>query len=186
MKTPRWLLPFTSGVDMRAIDYAISLAESAGATLVPVSLVSAPSKGARLEHIQQSKDFLEATLHIAERYQVPVERYEVFTADVQHSIKTLVVEMSCDGMILVTSGEHTCLMQDEEVKRLLIKPPAALVIIRLPARSSIRLPLAERGGARFFPWLRRRQEQQKAGLHAQSAPVVQEPLWIRTEQHHIH
>jgi len=60
MKTSRWLLPFTFGVDMRAIDYAVSLAGSAGATLVPVSLISAPAKGARLEHIQQSKDFLEA------------------------------------------------------------------------------------------------------------------------------
>src|SRR5260370_774174 len=72
MKTPRWLLPFTHGVDTAAIEYAVRLAESAGATLVPVSLISAPPKGARLEHIQQSKDFLEAVQHKAERFQVPV------------------------------------------------------------------------------------------------------------------
>ena len=35
---PRWLLPFTHGVDMRAIDYLVSLAENNGATLIPVSL----------------------------------------------------------------------------------------------------------------------------------------------------
>jgi hypothetical protein len=63
--SPRWLLPFTYGVDMRAIDYLVSLAENNGATLIPVSLISVPnhsrSGGARLEHIQQSKDFLEAS-----------------------------------------------------------------------------------------------------------------------------
>ncbi len=53
----RWLLPFTQGVDMRAIDYLVSLAQNNGATLIPVSLVSVPnesrSRGARLEHIRQ-------------------------------------------------------------------------------------------------------------------------------------
>src|SRR5689334_10446120 len=102
MKKPRWLLPFTHGVDMHAIDYVVRLAESAGTMLVPVSLVSSPpNKGARLEHIQQSKDFLEAVRFKAERLQVPVERYEVFTADVLRSITILVHEMHCDGIVLV-------------------------------------------------------------------------------------
>ncbi|MGH2493806.1 MAG: potassium-transporting ATPase subunit KdpA, partial [Ktedonobacteraceae bacterium] len=87
MKTSRWLLPFTYGVDIRAIDYAVRLAGSAGATVVPVSLVSTPSKGARLEHIQQSKDFLEAVQHKAARHSVAIERYEVFTQDVLQSIE---------------------------------------------------------------------------------------------------
>ena len=59
---PRWFIPFTNGVDMRAIDYLVSLAENNGAKLIPVSLISVPNElrsgGARLEHIQQSKDFL--------------------------------------------------------------------------------------------------------------------------------
>lgn len=59
-------LPFTFGVDMGGIDCAVSLAESAGATLVPVSLIPAPPEGARLELIQQSKDFLEAVQNKAE------------------------------------------------------------------------------------------------------------------------
>src|SRR5579863_2624134 len=130
MKTSRWLLPFTHGVDMRSIEYATRLAESAGATLVPVSLISSPPKGARLEHIQQSKDFLEAVQHNAERLQIPVERYEVFTTDALQSITALVHDLHCDGIILVTSGEYTRLLQDEEVKHLLIEPPAALVLIR--------------------------------------------------------
>jgi len=65
MNTPRWLLPFTYGVDMRALDAVVGLAGSARATLVPVSLISVPhegrSRGARLEHIQQSKDFLKSS-----------------------------------------------------------------------------------------------------------------------------
>lgn len=62
MESRRWLFPFTHGVDMRAIDTVVRLAGDEGATLVAVSLVAVPpgrwSQGARLEHIQQSKDFL--------------------------------------------------------------------------------------------------------------------------------
>lgn len=182
MESPRWLLPFTFGVDMRAIDYAVFLAGSAGATLVPVSLVSTPSKGARLDHIQQSKDFLEAVQHKAARHRVPVERYEVFTQDVLQSIRTLVAEMPCNGIILVTGGEHSCLMQDEEVKRLLIEPPASLVLIRLPANA--RPQSASRLGTRFVSWLRRLREQQESMWQAEDRQIIEEPVWIRTEQPH--
>ena len=182
MQTPRWLLPFTFGVDIHAIDYAVSLAQSAGATLVPVSLVSAPSRGARLEHIQQSKDFLEAVQQKAERQRVPVERYEVFTRNALQSIRMLVSEMPCDGIILVTGGEHSCLMQDEEVKRLLIAPPASLVLIRLPAHT--RLVPQSHLVPRFFSWLRRLREQQERMWQIEEAQIIEEPLWIRTEQPH--
>src|SRR5260221_13115049 len=150
MKTPRWLLPFRQGVATAAIEYAVRLAESAGGTLVPVSLISAPPKGARLEHIQQSKDFLEAVQHKAERFQVRVERYEVFTADVIQSLTTLVHERRCEGIVLVTGGEHSRLLRDEEVKHLLIKPPAAPVLVRLSA--PIGLGPAPSLPARVFSW----------------------------------
>ncbi len=152
MKTLRWLLPFTFGVDMRAIDAAISLAQSAGATLVPVSLVSASPGGARLEHIQQSKDFLKVVQNKAERHQVPLELYEVFTADVLPSLAILVYDTRCDGIVLVTDGNHTRLMQDEEMKHLLIASPAALIMIRLPAHSGFTPPVHP--GTRFLSWLR--------------------------------
>ena len=166
---------------MRAIEYAVRLAESAGATLVPVSLISAPPKGARLEHIQQSKDFLEAVQHKAERFQVPVERYEVFTADVIQSLTTLVHERRCEGIVLVTGGEHSRLLRDEEVKHLLIKPPAALVLIRLSA--PIGLAPAPSLRARFFSWWRERLRQRDGSFQPQGAPEVEEPLWIRMEEH---
>ena len=64
MESRRWLFPFTHGVDMRAIDTVVRLAGDEGVTLVAISLIAVPperwSQGARLEHIQQSKDFLEA------------------------------------------------------------------------------------------------------------------------------
>ena len=127
--------PLHTGVDMRAIDHVVSLAESTGATLVAVSLILTPhkpgSRGPRLEHIQQSKDFLEAVKWKTRRHEVPVERHEVFTADVMQSIVLLVGEMRCAGIILVTSSEREALLQAHEVKRLLINPPASLVIIRL-------------------------------------------------------
>ncbi len=181
MEAPRWLLPFTCGVDMLAIEYAVSLAGSASATLVPVSLVSAPSKGARLEHIQQSKDYLEAVQHKAARHGVPVERYEVFTQNVLQSIRTLVTEIRCDGIILVTGGEHSHLLQDIEVKHLLVEPPASLVLIRLPARTSP--PPQSHLGARLFSWLRRLREQQEAMWQSEDRQAIEEPVWIRTEQH---
>ena len=182
MEALRWLLPFTFGVDMRAIAYAVSLAESANATLVPVSLVSISSKGARLEHIQQSKDFLEAVQQKAARQQVPVERYEVFTRNVLQSMRTLVSEMPCHGIILVTGGEHTCLMRDEEVKHLLIEPPASLVLICLPARSSLQVTPGL--GTRFSSLLHRLRQQQGIKWKAEERQFIEEPLWIRTEQPH--
>ena len=153
---PRWLLPFTYGVDMRAIDHLVSLAGNNGATLIPVSLVSVPtgsrSRGARLEHIQQSKDFLEAVKYKAARLQVSVERYEVFTSDVIQSITTLVHDLHCDGIVMVAVEHKEVLLRAHELKQLLVEPPAALVLIRLPAR-----PQEARAfhlGASFLSWLR--------------------------------
>ena len=183
MKTPRWLLPFTHGVDMRAIECVVRLAESAGATLVAVSLISAPSHGARLEHIQQSKDFLEAVQHKVDRLQVSVERYEVFTTDVLQCMTTLAHERRCEGIVLVTGGEHSHLLRDEELKHLLIKPPAALVLIRLSASKGITPTLSL--SARFLAWWRGLLGRQNATGQAREkeVPTVEEPLWIRTEQH---
>jgi hypothetical protein len=186
MEAPRWLLPFTYGVDMRAIDHVVSLAESAGATLVAVSLISTPhqpgSRGPRLEHIQQSKDFLEAVKWKASRYGISVERHEVFTTDVMQSIGLLTGEMHCAGIILVTSSEREALLQAHEVKQLLINPPAPLVIIRLsPDPAQIQMPHL---GIRFLSWLRRLWGQQNSTWWGPNTPAVEEPPLINTEEHH--
>lgn len=188
-QTQRWLLPFTHGVDMRAIDCAVRLAESAGAILIPVSFVSVSTEtkkqGARLEHIQQSNDFLEAVQYKAELYHVPVERYEVYTADVLQSITTIVHEMHCDGMLLVTGGEQAWLLRSDEVKRLLTGPPTTLVLVRLAEPG--RLPTTQDASGRFFSWLRKHWRQPDAAGWQQGDEVSgdEEPLWVRTEQHHL-
>lgn len=181
MNAPRWLLPFTHGVDMGAIDSVVRFAQSAGATLVPVTLIAVPherrSRGVRLEHIQQSKDFLEAVQFKAARLEVPVERYEVFTGDVLKSIALLVQDLRCDSIVLVTSEQQEMLLLASELKRLLMEPPAPLVLMRLPTRAGrTQTPVS-----RFLPWLR--------GLwgyrdDAQDAPGVKEPGWIRMEEPH--
>ena len=184
MNTARWLLPFTFGVDMRAIEYAVRLAESSGALLIPVSLLSASPRGARLEHIQQSKDFLEAVRYKAERFQVQVERYEVFTSDVQQSLRMLARDLRCDGIVLVTSNEHTCLLQGEEVKHLLVKPPVALVLLRLPPARG--LTQTARLRRRFLSRVRRLWKRQNTKQrHEEAMPAEEEPLWVRIEQRHL-
>ena len=154
---PRWLLPFTHGVDMRAIDYLVSLAENNGAMLIPVSLVSVPNEsrsgGARHEHIQQSKDFLEAVQYKAARLQVPLERYEVFTSDVIQSITMLVRDLHCDGIVMVAVERREVLLRTHELKQLLVEPPTSLVLIRLPAHAQ--KARAFYLGAWLLSWLRR-------------------------------
>jgi hypothetical protein len=185
MEASRWLLPFTHGVDMQAIDNVVSLAKSTGATLVAVSLISASSKagsrGPRLEYIQQSKDFLEAIKWKAARYEVPVERHEVFTADVMQSIAILTHEMRCNTIVLVSSSEREALLQAHEVKYLLIEPPASLVIIRLSAnhgQTPTRHVLT-----RFFALLRRIWWQQDASQPEPDALALEEPLGVNVEEY---
>ena len=73
MMTTRLLLPFVHGVDKYAIEQALRFAKSHAATLVPLVLIREPEerrKGVRLEHIQQSRDFLETVKHKASRYRL--------------------------------------------------------------------------------------------------------------------
>jgi len=182
MSTHRWLLPFTHGVDMRAIDDVVFLAENAGATLVAVSLVSVPqrgrSEGARLEHIEQSKDFLEALQYKAARHRVSVERYEVFTTDVIQSITSLTHEMQCTAFILMTGGGK--MLREHEMKHLLTNPPATLMLIRRSPVGTQTSPLR----IRFLAWLRRLWTQRDADLLAQDALEAGEPDWIKAKEYH--
>src|SRR3989442_2223561 len=183
MEPRRWLLPFTYGVNMQAIDSAVRLAESGEVTLVAASLVSVPqeprSRGARLEHIQQSKDFLEAVKWKAARYEVPTERYEAFTGNVLQSITLLVDNQNCDSIILVTSEKKDVLLEANEVKRLLEAPPTSLVLIRLPAQTK-RLSTGKLG-TRFLSWLQQLWREKDDARVEQNGPAVEEPSWIGAE-----
>jgi hypothetical protein len=137
IKTTRLLLPFTHGVEMETIEAAVLLAASHHATLVPLSLVPVPQvrrKGTRLEHIQQSKDFLEATQQKALQHRVPLERFEAFTGDAVQSITTLVQQLACDGMILALRGRNGSLLSIKMIERLIAISPGPLYLIYLPSK----------------------------------------------------
>lgn len=178
MQKARWLLPFTFGMDMVAIDSAVRLTQSAGAILVSASFVPASLAEVRLEHIQQSKDFLEAVRYTAERCQVPVERYEIFASDVLQSMTTLVQDTQCERIILVAHNKRTSLLQEDEVKQVLSEPPAALILMCLsqPVESTPSPHIA----ARFLVWLRRLWDVQDV-----TAVDGAEPRCIRTREHSL-
>ncbi len=124
---------------METIEAAVLMAASHRATLVPLSLISVPrgrAKGARLEHIQQSKDFLEATQQKALWYRVPLERFEVFTGNVVQSISMLAHQLACDGAILALRGQQGSLLSAQIIEQLMATRSCRLYLIYLPARES--------------------------------------------------
>ncbi|MBV9230910.1 MAG: hypothetical protein JOZ18_16490 [Chloroflexi bacterium] len=174
MKEQCWLLPFTHGVDVRAIETVVRTAEVRGAMLVPVALIAVPpggrSKGARLEHIQQAKDFLEVVQHIAARHRVLVECHEVFTANVRRGITQLIQDLHCDGLVLISGEQRGLLLSTEEMLGLLMTPPTSLILIRLPVQKAQKQ--TDSLVARFSSWLGisgRRQQDEKCWQEVQRA-----------------
>lgn len=139
---------------MGAIEQAVRLAKGHDAVLVPLSLIPVQHehKGVRLDMIQQSKDFLEATKLKAATYDVPIERFEVFTRDVKQTINLLAGEMECEGIVLFLGGKQGILLPASVIKRLLETANCKLYIMRLPSgeRTSLLKLLRERF-ARWFP-----------------------------------
>src|SRR5579859_188694 len=137
IKTTRLLLPFAHGVEMETLEAAVLLAASHHATLVPLSLISVPQargKGARLEHIQQSKDFLEAAQQKALQHGVLLDRFEAFTDDIVQSIAALVPRLECDGMILALRGHSGSLLSAKMIEQLMAIAPCQLYLIYLPSK----------------------------------------------------
>ena len=136
MDQHRWLLPFTYGLNMHDIGTVMSVADAAGATLVAVAFIGMPirpgNRGVRLEHIQQTKDFLEAVNTKAVRLGFPVERHEVVTRDVGASLKMLISELHCDAIVLVSRKGEEIFLEAQQFTQVLDTPPAPLVLIRLP------------------------------------------------------
>ena len=135
MMMDRLLLPFTHGVDTQAIDFAVLLAKSQGAILVPLSLIRlSGTRGARLEHIQQSKDFLEVVRHKAGRLGVPVEPVELSTPDAVQSTGLFAREMACAGILLFLRQGAGVLLDTGEVKQVLEHKSVPLYLVRMPAK----------------------------------------------------
>lgn len=167
---------------MRAIDAVVRLAESGGATLVAVSLISTRNTSSkndvRLEKIMQSKDFLEAVRWKALRLRVPLEEYEVYTVDTLQSIVTQAQELYCDAIVLVSQGEREALLSGYLLKRLLECPPTRLLVLRLSAQTEP----APRGhlASRIQAWMQRLLWQSNGLEDEVTEPQV--PIWIRVEE----
>src|SRR5205085_8645823 len=131
------LLPFTHGIDVSAITYALAFAQRFHSTLVVLSLVSLPetpgTRKPRLEAIQQSKDFLEFVQHKAARQAVPIVRIELYTHHPARSIRALAQEMECAGILLFVHRGAGVLLATGEVKQLLEDHSLPLYIAPLPS-----------------------------------------------------
>jgi hypothetical protein len=141
-------------------------------TLIPLALIYIPGGrraiGARLEHVQQSKDFLEATKYKAARYAVPVERFEVFTSDVVQSINLVASEMDCEGILLCVGNRGGILLDINEIKRLVELPVCKLYVLHMQTndRASITQMLRQR----FSDWLNGRRKKQNEPPQVQERP----------------
>jgi hypothetical protein len=131
------LLPFTHGIDVSAITYALAFAQRLHYTLVVVSLIRLPetpdTRHPRLEAIQQSRDFLEFSRHKAARQGIPVERIELYTHHPVRSIRALAQEMECAGILLFVHRGAGVLLATVEVKQLLADDSLPLYIVILPS-----------------------------------------------------
>lgn len=169
MNRTRFLLPFTHGVDMFAIEQAVLLAKGHEATLIPLALLSVPeerqAKGTRLELVQQSKDFLEATKYKAARYAVPFERFEVFTSDVVQSINIVASEMKCEGILLFVGHRGGILLDFNEIKRLVELPICKLYVLHLQAGE--RESFAQMLRQRLSHWLNGKRRQEDEAVQGQ-------------------
>lgn len=143
MKQARFLFPFTHGMHASALEQAVLFARNQNAILVPVSLVRIPkdqqSKGPRLEDVQQSKDFLEAVRHKAQKCHVPVEQVEVLTSDIVRSIEELAKERECEGVLLFVCGKHGVLLDTQDVKCVMERTTCRLYVFHLESKDNVRL-----------------------------------------------
>lgn len=155
MNTRRLLLPFTHGVDMQALDFAVSFAHNCHATLIPFVLIPVsgqrPTRGVRLEMFQQAQDFLEAVSFKAAKNDVAIERIEVVTENVMEQIAHVLSSQKCDGLLLFIRETKGVLLQEQEIKALIEQrgPPCYLIHLP-PARSTSQTRKIIR---RFWEWL---------------------------------
>lgn len=140
MEKTRLLLPFTNGVRADALEYAVLMAQSRNATLVPLSILQPSAefraKGPRLEHIQQSKDFLELVAFKASKHGVEVEQHEVFTSNPTACIQECLQTMHCDGILLLVENGKGVLLQSTEVKHTIALGTSQVHIIRIQSEQS--------------------------------------------------
>ena len=170
-KTTRLLLPFTYGREMDTIEAAVLLAASHHAALVPLcdSYASGERKGVPLEHIQQSKGFLEAVQRKAFCHHIPLERFEVFTGARVQRLFVLVDQLGCDGILLVLRGRNGSVLDAEMMEQRVAMRYCPLYLISLTARE---FAWISRVRERISHW--RAGHRQRADQHMPGQPALKE------------
>lgn len=172
MKSTRLLLPFTQDIDLDALRYALQLARSCQATLIPLALIPLPqeqwAEGPRLEAIEQANDFLEAVKYIAERIGVELEPYEMSTRDVVRSLSVFAQEMMCEAILLFLHHGTTVLLPPEVVHGLQDQAPCTLCLVRLQPmdRTGPVQTLLKWGSDRLRNWRGRKEKVHPLQRHA--------------------
>lgn len=167
----RWLLPFTTEVDLPTIDSVLHLAEAGGATLVAVSFLVAPggrrAQNIRLELLQQSQDFLEAVRCKSQQLALPVECHEVVTHDLRAEIARAIQQLECQSVVLASKDEHTLFVPREVLQELVLHPPVQLLLLRFSAEAR-----APQSGwvSKLFSWVRSLGRSETSGYAAHGMP----------------
>lgn len=177
MHVGRLLLPFTHGIDMQALDFAVSFACNRHATLIPLVLIPVPEQqstcGVRLEMFQQAQEFLEAVSFKATKYDVAIERVEVVTHNVVEQIVHVLSSQKCDGLLLFMSETKGILLLEQEIKALIEQRGPPCYLVHLP--STRRTHKTHTIIQRFWEWLSRRLI---AFKHSSHESQVQEPMYL--------
>ncbi|MEO8953327.1 MAG: hypothetical protein ABI396_07220 [Ktedonobacteraceae bacterium] len=138
MQKIRLLLPFTYGVHADALEYAVLMAQSRDAVLVPLSIIQVANecgaKGARLEYIQQSQDFLAAVTYNALKHGVEVEQKEVYTSDAVACIREGMQTLHCDGVLLLVENGKGVLLRTSEVKHVIASVASQVHLIHIQSQ----------------------------------------------------
>lgn len=113
----RFLLPCTANIDRGAIDAAVEVASSCGATLVPLSLRNTlKAHIISSEALQVEQDFLDIVQQQAAIMKVPVEWIAISTHDAGQSIHIFAEEMDCSGILLFVRSGRGVLLETSEVQ----------------------------------------------------------------------
>nr|BBH95773.1 hypothetical protein KTA_39720 [Thermogemmatispora argillosa] len=148
--TRRWLLPFSWGIDVQAIDAIVRLAALEGASLIALSLLPGPkTRKLRAEYWQQSQDFLEVVRWKSQRYGVRGTAYELLTEDIGQSIVSFAHEFACDRVLVIRRPHGDALLPATQVQQLLRERLVPLMLFYLP-ESAEYVSL----GRRLQDWLR--------------------------------
>ena len=162
MRMIRLLLPFTYGVDAKAIDHVIYFAKTSHATLVALALVpTSPAQGdaARLERIEQARDFLETISTKAAVAQVNVELRECYSSDLAECIVSSLQEAACEGLVMLSDDHKTYFLSEDEAQAIQQDSPCPLY--RLSMHQKKKAPVQQHRQPLSHLWSRFSQQHQK-------------------------